>query len=189
MSVNTLHYALPIEFTKKIKDSEGLLEAFYSIYGCGSSLESFFNEIDPEEIEEITEDLEEEDVNALKELISQTNFGESAWTENTFDVHINGISNYLESRGVEDSKKLAASAINGDSEVYELSIYTPNEDARNRITAALKGNADEVFSMYELSGHFSDPQWQEAIKAELNDIIKCYESADEINGKVWIGCL
>ena len=189
MSVNTLHYSLPMDFTNRLKNNEGLLEAFSSIFGCGSSLKSFFSETDSDEIEEITEDLEEEDVKALKELLEQTTFGTFAFTENTFDVHIKGISCYFESKGYADAKELATSAINGDSEVYDLSIYAPSKVTQDRIVAALTNKSDDVFSMYELSGHYTDPEWKDAIKNELTDIISCYESAHEIGGEVWIGSL
>lgn len=189
MGVSTLHYALPSEFTEKLRTDDGLAEAFVSVFGCGFSLEKFFLETDSEEIEEVMEEIPPESVEVLKELVAKTKFGSSAYTEKTFDLHIQGIATYLESKGYLDAQELASSMICGDGEIFESDISVTAKAQQEKISNILNGNLDKVFSMYKLDKPYSDSGWKEDIKNELDEIIQCYVSACEINGEVWVVCL
>ena len=58
MAVCTLGYAIPKSFADKVRGSASLTELFSVIYGYGSSLKSFFTEIDEDEIEVLADKLE-----------------------------------------------------------------------------------------------------------------------------------
>ncbi len=165
MGVSTLHYALPSEFTEKLRTDDGLAEAFVSVFGCGFSLETFFSEIDSEEIEEVMEEISSDIVEVLKELIAKTKFGSSAYTEKTFDLHIQGIATYLESKGYPDAQALASSMICGDGEIFESDISVTAKVHQEKISNILNGHLDNVFSMYKLDKPYSDPEWKEDIKS------------------------
>lgn len=189
MSVNTQYYAVPTEFAERIREDEGLTEVFLQIYGCGSSLKDFFTETDQEEIDEITEDLPEKDIESMRLLLNETDFGESAYSENTFDIHIKGLTSYLELIGENDAAKLSSTIICGDIDKLSDFIQGSDKERQKRITEILANKGPEVFSHYDLQAPYSDPEWSKEIAQELEEIIKCYISATEMSGEVWIGCL
>ena len=189
MAVCTLGYAIPKSFADKVRGSASLTELFSVIYGYGSSLKSFFTEIDEDEVEEIIGSFDSKDVEAMRILLNQTSFGESSYTEGTFEVHTNGIKRYLESIGEGGSSRLAGVIVCGDMQKLSDHIFGVDQETQDRISMLLDVPVNDIYSHYKIEGRYSNPEWSQVIRRELESIMKCYKSASRISGEVWIGCL
>lgn len=189
MGVSVTYMAVPLEFAEALRRDEGLKDVFIAIFGCGSGIERFFSELPQDEINEITEGLSHQDIDRLRELIEKTRFGKEAHIENTFDLHVTGLEEFLKRKGVADPRRTAELIVGGDD--YKLDDFILGFDPAEvkYMSSLLSGNHDEILSHYSFEGPYGDPLWKEAIVLELKRIIACYESANEIKGEVWIGFL
>lgn len=189
MSVCTFYEVISDDLLSQIAGDAGLIEVLEQIW-CIVGIYNVFNELDAEEVEEITEDLPGKSVKQLRKMLNAAASFTYASTEGSYDLHKVGFTNALTELGVDQAETIFKLLFNGEKQwlpdSYSFQIVSSQTCAKladilNQIQPT------EAIKHYDFSQYDSPEHWTEDIQAELSDLIECYKQAARHNASVLIG--
>lgn len=189
MGVSTYYEIVPESLLTYLKENKNVCDVFESMWCNGNGMYSWFQEIDEDEIEEITEGHQKQDIEQLKKTLDSATKFESAYIEKTHDILEEIIYRHFEEQKVNNARDLAKIIIYGEESWSDDNYFWLIPDSRLKELADLLKfiNVKASVAAYDLGNRHPVELWREDLEMELNFLINCYSSAAKLNHYVLIG--
>lgn len=189
MGISSYYEIVPQGMLTRLASDADVLSAFDCMWGYGSGMYSWFDEIDGDELDEITSEQSPAAVQALRELLASAQSFPSAYIEKTHEAHETMLTSAFAAAGERDPGKLASTVVYGAEEWghdTELNIVAP--DCSRSIAQAMTGLvARDIIATYDLGDRTPVPVWRDDLTRELEDLIECYRVAAQLGHPVLVG--
>ena len=197
MSVSSYYEIVPQTWLDSLINDPDLISVFCSMWGYGSGMYFWFNEIEELELEDIVSEHSKTTVNTLRELLSSMESFSSAYIEKTHKAHITMLSSEFAAAGASNPEEFARIVVDGYEEWghgTDLAITNPQHCTS---MAVLMKDFVVADILDEHSSKFPAPteSWQrqsltwhlQDLKQELQGLIDCYCLAARMNHPVLTG--
>ena len=189
MGISSYYEIVPDALLSQLTSRKQLVSAFECMWGYGSGMYSWFEELGDDELEEILSEQSPEAVETLRELLTSAESFRSAYIEKTHEDHKTMLTQAFSANGAATPVQMAEEVVYGLQDWgFETELKIVSREEAAALSAHLRRlSVTEVVDCFELGERSSPQYWREKLARELQKLIDCYGLAAERGHPVLVG--